>query len=101
MGEIMELARASNRYFDAKAPWSQRKSDMPACGTTINVCVQTVKALATLMAPFLPFSAAKCAQMLHLDSKRLPWQEATSELPAGHPLGEPVILFRKIEKARI
>ena len=101
MGEIMELARASNRYFDAKAPWSQRKSDMPACGTTINVCVQTVKALATLMAPFLPFSAAKCAQMLYLDSKRLPWQEATSELPAGHPLGEPVILFRKIEKARI
>ncbi|NIV46641.1 MAG: class I tRNA ligase family protein, partial [Gammaproteobacteria bacterium] len=63
LGEVMALARASNVYLDRKQPWKQRKEDLAACGTTINVCVQTVRALATMMAPFLPFSAAKCADM--------------------------------------
>ncbi|NLX14154.1 MAG: methionine--tRNA ligase [Phycisphaerales bacterium] len=113
--ELMALARAGNVYFDAKQPWKQRKDDMSACGTTINVCVQTVKALATLMAPFLPFSAAKTAVMLGLDVKGasgtdpcsralaevLPWSEATHELPAGHPLGESAILFKKLDAAEL
>ena len=66
-----------------------------SCGTTLNVCVQTVKALATLMAPFLPFSATKCATMLSVDG--FPWEGGLEELPAGHELGEPVVLFRKLE----
>jgi methionyl-tRNA synthetase len=93
----MALARASNGYLDVKAPWKQRKESMAACGTTINVCVQTVKALATLMAPFLPFSAEKCAAMLRLPGPGLPWHEATTELPAGHEFDEPAILFTKLE----
>jgi methionyl-tRNA synthetase len=99
MTEIMSLARASNGYLDRKQPWKQRKEDMAACGTTLNVCLQTVRALTTLMAPFLPFSAASCAKMLGLDDDRLSWDEATTELPAGHALGEPQILFRKLETA--
>ena len=51
-GRSDALAREGNRYFDAKQPWKQRKEDLAACGTTINVCLQTVKALATIMAPF-------------------------------------------------
>jgi methionyl-tRNA synthetase len=99
MAEIMALARASNGYLDVKAPWRQRTEDLGACGTTINVCLQTVKALGTLMAPFLPFSAAKCASMLRLERRNLAWHEATVELPAGATLGEPVMLFRKLEAA--
>ncbi len=115
LGELMALARAGNVYFDAKQPWKQRKDDLAACGTTINVCVQTVKALATLMAPFLPFSAARTAIMLGLDlrgasgtnpcgramSEALPWSGATRELPTGHPLGEPAILFKKLDAAEL
>jgi methionyl-tRNA synthetase len=94
---VMGLARASNGYFDVKAPWKQRKEDLAACGTTLNVCVQTVRTLSTLMAPFLPFSAAKCQTMLGLEE--LPWQCATTEIAAGHRLGEPVILFAKLDAA--
>jgi len=97
LGEVMALARASNGYLDAKQPWKQRKTDIEACGTTLNVCVQTLKALATLMAPFLPFSAEKCAGMLQLPDDKLPWAEATAELPAGHVLGEPILLYKKLE----
>jgi len=61
------------------------------------VCIQTVKALMTLMAPFLPFSAEKCLKMLNLDATALAWDQATVELAPGHALGEPVILFQKLD----
>lgn len=99
MAELMALARLANVYFDTKQPWKQRKDDMAGCGTTLNVCIQTVKALTILMNPFLPFSGAKSAEMLKLNS--LAWDEATKELPAGHPLGEPVILFKKLDPAEL
>jgi methionyl-tRNA synthetase len=100
LAELMALARAANVYFDAKEPWKQRKDAPAACGVTINVCLQTVKTLMTVMAPFLPFSAKKTAGMLGLDfgDSIIPWSEALIQLPPGHILGEPVILYRKIKR---
>jgi methionyl-tRNA synthetase len=97
LSEVMALARASNGYLDIKKPWKQRREDLAACGTTINVALQTVKTLATLMAPFLPFSAAKCAGMLAIDGDTLPWDDIGREIPAGTVLGEPAILFTKLD----
>jgi len=101
LGEVMALARAANGYFDAKAPWKQRKEDLAACGTTINVCLQTVRGLTVLMAPFLPHSAEKCVAMLGLGDSGLAWDTATRELEAGRSLGEPVILVRKLDKQEL
>ena len=97
LGEVMGLARAANVYLDRKAPWKLKKTDMVACGTSIHVCVQTVRTLAVLMAPFLPASAEKLRVMLGLPEEALRWDAATERLPAGHPLAEPEVLFRKIE----
>jgi methionyl-tRNA synthetase len=96
---IMSFARDSNQYFDRKKPWLQRKDDLMACGTTMNICCRTVKALMTFTAPFLPFSAEKTAEMLQLNFPGgiIPWGEAVSPLPADHPLGKPIVLFRRIE----
>ena len=101
LGEVMSLARASNGYFDAKRPWQQRKESLESCGTTINVCVQTVRALAVLMAPFLPHSAEKCAEMLRIGGGCPSWEDAKRELDPGHALGKPVILFKKLEAAEL
>jgi methionyl-tRNA synthetase len=100
LGEVMGLARASNGYLDVKQPWRQRKEDPAGCGTTINVCLQTVRTLTTLMAPFLPFSSARAAAMAGI-APELPWGAATDELEPGHRLGEPEILFRKIEPEEV
>jgi methionyl-tRNA synthetase len=97
LGEVMALARASNVYFDAKRPWQQRKDDLAACATTMNVCLQTVHTLAVLMAPFLPHSAARCRAMLGLPPAPAAWADAGVELPAGQALGAPAVLFKKIE----
>lgn len=98
--EVMELARMANRYMDEKAPWTQRKTDLAACGTTLNVCIQTIRTLMVVMEPFLPATAEKCAAMLGLRSIPM-WDEATDELPAGHVLGEPQILFKRLETAEL
>ncbi len=101
LAEVMALARTSNGYFDLKKPWRQRKDDLAACGTTLNVCLQTVRGLGTVMAPFLPFSAERIRAMLRLPEGPLPWDGATAELSGGHALGEPVILVRKLDPGEL
>lgn len=99
--EVLNLARTANIYFDLKQPWKQRKEDMAACGVTLNVCLQTVKTLATLLSPFLPFSATKVLAMLNLDEAALMWDQALVELPGCHKLDKPVILFKKLDAAEL
>jgi methionyl-tRNA synthetase len=101
LAEMMDLARAGNVYFDAMAPWKQRRDDLAACGSTISACLNTVRTLTTLMHPFLPFSAAKCRQMLKLDDRAMAWETATWELRPGAALGDPVILFRKLDPTEL
>jgi len=97
---LMDVARDANKYFNDKAPWLTVKSDKVLCGTTINMCIQIARALAVLMAPFLPFSAGKLWHLLRLDGSvhGQDWAAAgTVGVPAGHKLNEPEILFAKIE----
>ena len=100
VGELMDLARAGNKYFNDSAPWTSFKTDRARCATTLNTTLQLELALAVLMEPFMPFSAAKLWQMLNApgscDEQR--WHEIPKlRLAAGHPLGVREILFRKIE----
>ena len=93
----MALARSGNAYFDATKPFLTRKDNSEACGRAINVCLQTCRILTTLIAPFLPFTAERCAGMLNLAGIYSVWSLATEELPAEHVLGPPVILVKKLD----
>jgi methionyl-tRNA synthetase len=102
LGEVMELTRQANAYVNVKQPWKQKKTDLAACGTTVNICIQTIRCLMTLMQPFLPFSACKIAKMLQLDEPTaFAWAKAAEPLPAGHALGTPEVLFKKLEAKEI
>lgn len=98
---VMKLAQAANGYFDATAPFRTRESDPPSCSRAINVCLQTVRALTVLMAPFLPFSAEKCLRMLRLEQTALAWDTVGHELPAGHVLGEREYLVQKLDAVEL
>ncbi len=97
LAELMKLAQAGNLYFDSTAPFRTRKTDMEACGRAINVCLQTMRTLATVMAPFLPFAAEKCLRMLSLGQEALAWNSAAAELPEGSLLGEAEYLVKKLD----
>lgn len=97
---LMDLGRSANKYFNDSEPWVSRKSDHGRCATSLNLCSQTVRSLAVLMSPFLPFTAAKIWRMLRLEGEpeKADWQSSDQlQLPGGHRLGELEILFPKIE----
>jgi methionyl-tRNA synthetase len=98
--EVMNLARAANKYFNDSEPWATAKSDPARCGTTINISLQIVRSLAILMSPTVPFAAERIWAMARLPGKAADesWDSAgTMLLPEGHAIGKPEILFTKIE----
>ncbi len=103
--EVMNLARAANKYFNDSEPWKTAKSDRDdRCATTINISIQLARVLAVLMEPVIPFSSERMWKMLGLegDVHRQSWDAASDLLiPDGHRLGKPEILFTKIEDAVI
>lgn len=101
---VIDLGRKANVYFDAKAPWVTRKTDLPRTGTTLHVCCQVVKAFAHLLAPFLPEGAEKLGEILGVtlpkggpDGGDDGWSAAKIRLPEGHALNTPVVLFPKLD----
>ena len=96
----MNLARAGNKYFNDSEPWNTVKKDKDKCGTTINICLQTIYTLAELFEPVLPFSSEKVFKML--DAKPTGWDKCGEKnLPSGHKLNEAEILFPQIEDSMI
>ena len=103
---VMELAQLGNVYFDGKKPWQNAKNPetRQSMSTTIACCLECLKTLALISFPIIPDTASKVWKMLGFatDLKDASWQEvASSPLPTGQLLGEPVILFQKIENDQI
>ncbi len=95
--EAMNLARIGNKYITDCEPWKVWKQDPKRCETILNICLQLTANLAIAFEPFLPFSSKKLRQMLNIDN--FEWEQlgSTDLLQAGHQLGEPELLFEKIE----
>lgn len=95
--EAMNLARIGNKYLADSEPWKVVKTDPERVKTILNLSLQLVANLAIAFEPFLPFSSEKLRGMLHIEEAQWARLGATDLLPAGHVLGEPVLLFEKIE----
>ena len=95
--EAMNLARIGNKYLADSEPWKVVKTDPKRVETVLNLSLQLVANLATAFEPFLPFSSARLREMLQLPEAQWERLGSTDLLPAGHQLGEPALLFEKIE----
>jgi methionyl-tRNA synthetase len=98
--DTMNLARAANKYFNDSEPWKTFKQNPDQCGTTINLCLQAVRALSILFEPIIPFTSKRIQTIMNIDNSKdtLDWDTASKiELKEGHRLGNPEILFAKIE----
>lgn len=95
--QAMEIARVGNRYLQETEPWKVSKTDMERTATILNVALQICANLAVAFEPFLPFSSEKLCKMLNLSDLKWDMLGCDDLLPVGHKLGEPVLLFEKIE----
>lgn len=95
--EAMNLARIGNKYLADSEPWKIFKTDPLRVATVINLSLQLAANLAIAFEPFLPFSSGRLRAMLGMEG--FSWDDlgSVSLLPAGHKIGEPHLLFEKID----
>ena len=95
--DAMTYARIGNKYLADTEPWKVVKTDPERVKPILNIALQLTADLSIAIEPFMPFSAAKIVKML--DIKPLNWDLLGSEtlIEAGHRIGEPELLFEKIE----
>jgi len=92
----LEEVREANRRFHEARPWQANDPDR---ARIVYETIWTLKALATWLAPVLPFSTAEVFRMVGYDAPPGPgeWDVALAPVPAGQPLGEVRPLFPKAE----
>ena len=95
--EAMNLARIGNRYITECEPWKVWKTDSKRVETILNISLQLVANLAIAFEPFLPFSSEKLRKMINMPNFEWTQLGSTDLLKAGTQLGEPELLFEKIE----
>jgi methionyl-tRNA synthetase len=103
---LMELAQLGNVYFDAKKPWQQVKDRFrrEELENVLSLSLECIKNLALVASPIIPASAQMIWSMLGCQGElaKDSWEKISqTPLPEGQSLGEPVILFRKIENEEI
>jgi methionyl-tRNA synthetase len=100
--ELMNLARLGNKYLADEEPWKTIKTDEIRTKTVLFVALQITSALATLSAPFLPFTSTKLKGLLNYNDNA--WDDISTKeilLPVSHQIGKAELLFSKIEDPQI
>lgn len=104
---LMELSAYGNTYLQDVSPWHIWKDDPDS--EKIKECMlfslQVVALLSVLCEPFIPFTSPRIRKLLNLEPvRRGDWNRALEALengefllPAGHRIGEPEVLFPKIQ----
>ena len=94
---VMNMARSGNKYLADEEPWKKVKEDPKRVETIMNTAIQICGYLCIAMEPLLPFSSQKLKDILQLEEPS--WDDLKREniLEAGHQLGDPVLLFEKVE----
>lgn len=95
--EAMNMARIGNKYLADTEPWKVAKTDMGRVGTILNISLQITANLATVMEPFLPFTAAKMLKQLNLTKQAWDTIGKMDLLTEGHEIGQAELLFEKID----
>ncbi|MDE5812064.1 MAG: methionine--tRNA ligase [Muribaculaceae bacterium] len=93
----MDMARAGNKYLQETEPWKVAKTDINRTATILNTAVQLCANLAIAFEPFLPFMSAKLLKMLRGDKISWDMLGCFDLVPAGAVIGQPELLFEKIE----
>ena len=97
----MNFARIGNKYLADTEPWKVVKTDPERVNTILNIALQITANVAVAIEPFMPFSSEKILKMLAIDRPSWDALGSMSVIPAGREIGEPELLFEKIEDEAI
>jgi methionyl-tRNA synthetase len=90
---IWEVCGEANRYIDAQAPWTLRKTDPARMATVLWVLADTVRRLAVLTQPYMPDASARLLDLLAVPVDQRAFATLDVSLRPGTPLPPPVGVY--------
>jgi methionyl-tRNA synthetase len=93
---VFEVIAAANRYVDAEAPWTLRRTDPERMATVLHTLAEVIRRLALLTQAFMPDASARILDQLGVDEGERSlehYREETAALRPGVALPKPVGVF--------
>jgi methionyl-tRNA synthetase len=98
--EAWRVIRAANAYIDHQAPWALKKTDALRMGGVLRVLAEVIRAVATVLQPFMPDSMARMLDQLGVPAEARSFAGLAEPLPDGVELPAPQGIFpRYVEEA--
>jgi len=91
--EVWKVIRAANGYIDRQAPWALRRTDPARMQAVLRVLVDLIRAIATVLQPFMPTSMHKMLDQLGVAQDARSLAALDTPLPDGTLLPPPVGVF--------
>jgi methionyl-tRNA synthetase len=91
--EVWKVIRAANGYIDRQAPWALNRTDKARMGTVLRVLVDTLRAVATVLQPFMPDSMSRMLDQLGVAADQRQLAALAVPLPDGITLPAPHGVF--------
>jgi methionyl-tRNA synthetase len=91
--ETWKVIRASNGYIDRQAPWALRRTDQVRMGAVLRVLADVLRAIATVLQPFMPDSMAKMLDQVGVPADARMLADLNAALPDGVVLPAPQGVF--------
>jgi len=96
LSQVMHCAKNANKYFQDNKPWAAIKEDPGRAGTILFVLINQVKDLGILVEPFMPNTSENIFRQMNIEPRK--WRDlGKPTVDAGHHIGKPEILFKKID----
>jgi methionyl-tRNA synthetase len=98
--EAWRVIRAANAYIDHQAPWALKKTDVVRMGGVLRVLAEVIRAVATVLQPFMPDSMARMLDQLAVPADARGLAALAQPLADGSVLPAPQGIFpRYVEEA--
>jgi methionyl-tRNA synthetase len=94
--EVWKVVRAANVYIDHQAPWALRKTDLTRMGNVLRVLLDVLRAIGTVLLPFMPTSMSRLLDQLGVPSDARDFAALVLPLPDGTVVPAPQGIFPRI-----
>lgn len=97
LGVVMSISARGNEYLQRTKFFDLFKTDPGRCARITSRALNLIWVLSALVHPFMPSTTTSILKQLNAPARTVP-TELWNDLLAGHTLGEPEYLFKKIDE---
>ncbi|KAF8322747.1 methionyl-tRNA synthetase [Clavulina sp. PMI_390] len=94
---VMQVSARGNQYLQETTFFKLYDSNPGLCAKVISRAINLIYALTALVHPFMPATSDEILRQLNAPARTVP-THLTNDLLAGHEIGTPEYLFKKIEE---